>query len=73
MARKDGNRHHKATKLPIHKGHHFIYQISDLNNDATVVRYLGDQDGHYLYCWHPEGFALWIHVAQLSNKPKARV
>lgn len=72
MARKNGNRHFRA-KLPINKGHHFIYQIDETSNDATVVRYLGEQDGHYLYCWHPEGYALWIHIAQLHNRPRVKM
>ena len=71
MARKNGTRFTRRAKLPIPRNHHFMYSTHEFGEDATVVRYLGDQDGDYLYCFHPEGYAMWIHLHQLSNVPRA--
>lgn len=70
MARKSGNRHHRAPKLGIAKGHHFMYSTAEDGSDATVVRYLGEQDGDRLLCYLPQGIALWLHVHYLWNTPK---
>ena len=70
MARKNGAQSHRRAKLPIPKNFHFLYSTDEFGLDATVVRYLGEQDGDFLYCFHPEGYAMWIHLHQLSNVPK---
>lgn len=71
MARKNGNRHHKRPKLDIPRNHHFIFAVDEGGTDACVVRFLGEQDGDFLWCYHPAGYARWIHVSYLSNPPKA--
>lgn len=72
MGRKNVNatKGKKQRKLPIAKGHHFMYSTDEFGKDATVVRYLGEQDGDLLYCYHPEGFAMWIHLHHLWNPVK---
>jgi len=59
----------RQRKLPISKGQHFLYSTHEFGEDATVVRYLGEQDGDTLLCFVPDGFSMWIHVHQLSNIP----
>lgn len=72
MARKNRNavKGARPQKLHIPRNHHFMYSTDEFGADATVVRFLGEQDGDYLWCYHPEGFAMWIHVHQLSNRPR---
>lgn len=72
MARKNGHRHFRAQKLDIPRNHHFIYSVNDDGSDASVVRYLGEQNGDYLTCYMPSGYVMPIHVSQLSNPPKVR-
>lgn len=69
MGRKHSNARPEP-KYQIRRNRHFVYSTDEFGKDASVVRYLGKQEGDYLYCWHPEGFALWIHVHQLSNPVK---
>lgn len=73
MARKSGSKMKTQRKLNIPKNFHFLYSTHEFGDDATVVRYLGEQDGDYLYCFHPEGFAMWIHLHQLSNMPSRQL
>jgi len=68
MARKNRNARTQQRRYPIAKNRHFLYSTDDeFGTDATVVRFMGEQDGDMLLCFHPEGFPLWIHVHQLSN------
>lgn len=69
MGRKNSNAKPQQ-KYRIKKNRHFAYSTDEFGRDASIVRYLGNQDGDYLYCWHPEGFPLWIHVHHLSNPAK---
>lgn len=71
MARKNGNKAHRRPNLNIPKNWHFMYSTHEFGDDATVVRYLGEQDDDFLLCFHPEGYATWIHLHQLYNMPKA--
>lgn len=73
MARKNRNARKRTPKLNIPKNHHFMYSTDEFGADASVVRYLGEQDGDQLLCFHPEGFELWIHVSHLSNVPKSQL
>lgn len=66
MGRKNANARAKS-KYQIPKNRHFAYSTDEFGRDASIVRYLGAQDGDFLYCWHPEGYPLWIHVHQLTN------
>lgn len=70
MARKNRNAVKRARKYDIPRNRHFVYSTDELGADATIVRYLGEQDGDHLFCFHPEGFAMWIHVHNLSNPVK---
>lgn len=72
MARKNRNavKGGKIRKVAIPKNHHFLYYPDDYA-DPTVVRYLGEQDGEWLYVFHPEGFPMWAHMHQLSNPARA--
>lgn len=72
MGRKNENatKGKRQRKLAIAKGHHFMYSTDEFGADATVVRYLGEQDGNLLLCHHPEGFQLWIHLHHLWNPTK---
>ena len=71
MARKNSNARGNVKRFPVPKNFHFLYSTDDeFGTDATVVRYMGEQDGEFLLCFHPEGYALWIHCHQLSNIPK---
>ena len=72
MARKNRNavRSNRVRKLSIPRNHHFIYSVHDDGSEASIVRYMGEQEGDYLFCFHPEGYALWIHLSQLSNPVK---
>jgi hypothetical protein len=72
MARKNGMSAHRTRKLGIAKGHHFLYSVNEDGSDATVVRYLGEQDNDRLYCYLPDGFAMWIHIHYLANVPHRR-
>lgn len=72
MARKNRNARKNYRKLNIPRGRHFIYSTTDDSSDDIVVRYLGEQHGDYLTCYHPGGFVLPIHVSQLSNPSKRR-
>lgn len=69
MARKNKNARltSRRARLRIPKYTHFIYSADEHGNDATLVRYLGDQSGDLLYCWHPEGYALWCPVMYLHR------
>lgn len=62
----------RQRKLDIPRNHHFVYSVNDDGSEASIVRYLGDQEGDHLYCYHPSGFPLWIHVSQLSNPSKQK-
>lgn len=70
MARKSGSKAHNRRKLNIPKNFHFMYSTHEFGEDATVVRYLGEQDGDSLLCFLPDGYSMWIHVHQLYNMPK---
>lgn len=70
MGRKNANAR-PAQKFRIKKNRHFAYSTEEFGDNASIVRYLGIQDGDYLYCFHPEGFPLWIHVHQLSNPARS--
>lgn len=74
MARKNRNavRRNRVRKLAIPRNHHFMYSVNEDGSEASVVRYLGEQDGDMLLCFHPEGYAMWIHLHHLSNTPKKR-
>lgn len=72
MARKNGNAPHKRPKLDIPFGQHFLYSVRDDGGEASIVRFMGDQDNDFLWCRHADGYRLWIHVSQLSNVPKRR-
>lgn len=72
MGRKNRNAQKNYRKLNIPRGRHFIYSTTEDRADDTVVRYLGEQVGDYLTCYHPGGFVLPIHVSQLSNPSKLR-
>lgn len=73
MARKNRNARPNYRKLNIPRGRHFIYSTTDDGSDATVVRYMGEQDGDYLTCFHPAGYVIPIHVSQLSNPPRRQL
>lgn len=68
MARKNRNR---RPNLHIAKGRHFMYSPHEFGEDACVVRYLGEQDGDQLLVFHPEGYAIWVHMHNLWNPKKA--
>ena len=70
MGRKNSMSAHRAKKLGIAKGHHFIYSVNEDGSEASVVRYLGEQDGDRLLCYMPDGYFMWIHLHYLSNAPK---
>ena len=72
MGRKNRNAQKNYRKLNIPRGRHFIYSTTENGSDDIVVRYLGEQNGDYLTCYHPAGFVLPIHVSQLSNPSKRR-
>lgn len=72
MGRKNRNAQKNYRKLNIPRGRHFIYSTTENSGDDIVVRYLGEQNGDYLTCYHPAGFVLPIHVSQLSNPSKLR-
>lgn len=71
MARKNGNKAHRQRKLNIPRNFHFMYSTHEFGDDATVVRYLGEQDDDRLLCFHPEGYSLWIHLHHLWNVPRS--
>lgn len=70
MARKNRNATKRRQTINIPKGRHFMYSPHEDGSDATVVRYIGEQDGDFLLCWHPDGFAMWIHMHQMWNPTK---
>lgn len=70
MGRKNINACHKQRKLRIPRNHHFIYSVNEDGSNASVVRFLGEQESDYLWCFHPDGFAMWIHLSHLSNVPR---
>ena len=69
MARKNNNTRttNRRSRLRIPKHTHFVYSTDEFGNDATLVRYLGDQSGDLLYCWHPAGYALWCRISHLHR------
>lgn len=69
MARKNRNaqRGSQRRKFPVSKGTPFVFSTDEFGEDATIVRYLGEQDGDMLLCRHPEGFDLWCHLSYLSR------
>ena len=72
MGRKNINavKTRRQRKLAIPNGHHFLYSTHEFGEDATVVRYMGEQDGDSLLCFIPDGFSMWIHIHHLTNVPK---
>ena len=75
MGRKNANAvrgNRRSRKLRVAIGTMFTYSTDDAGSDATLVRYLGEQDGDTLLCWHPEGFNLWCHLSHLSRSISAR-
>lgn len=71
MARKNRNARPLKPAFRIPRNRHFAYSTDEFGADASIVRYLGEQDGNFLLCWHPEGYQLWIHVHQLTNPAKS--
>lgn len=69
MARKNSNATKGGRSLRIQRNRHFYYTPGYVDADATVVRFLGKQDADYVYCYHPDGFPMWIHVSELYSTP----
>jgi hypothetical protein len=68
MARKNANAKRQA-KYNIPDRKHFLYSSDEFGADPVVVRYMGEQDGDHLKCWHPNGFEFWAHLHYLWNPP----
>ena len=69
MARKNRNaqKDGRSRKYAVARNTHFLYSTDEFGEDATVVRYMGEQQGDLLLCHHPEGMVLWCHVSHLSR------
>lgn len=65
MARK--NRNARPQKVTLAANTALVYNPEPMFQEDTVVRYMGEQDGESLKCWHPEGYEFWTHIANLSR------
>lgn len=68
MGRKNANAK-PVPRFNIPARKHFLYTPEDdltLAN-ATIVRYMGEQQGPNLKCWHPDGFEFWANMHNLAN------
>lgn len=63
MGRKHKNA--RAPRLLIRPNSHLMYSTDELYQDATVVRYMGEQDDDCIKVWHPDGFELWVHITHV--------
>ena len=70
MARKNSNA--RPNPITIKEGTHLMYSADELYQEPSVVRYMGEQNGDEILVFHPEGYALWVHVTQ-AWIPKKRV
>jgi len=68
MGRKNTNavKERKRRHVRIAKGTHFLYSTHEFGEDATVVRYMGEQNGDTLLCFLPEGYSMFIHMHHLN-------
>lgn len=68
MGRKNANatKTRRQRRFKIAKGTHFLYSTDEFGEDATVVRYMGEQGDDSLLVFHPEGYAFWAHVHHLN-------
>jgi len=67
MGRKNENavKGSRKRKYNIPKNTHFMYSPHEDGSEATVVRYLGEQNGDTLLVWHPEGYSMFVHLHHL--------
>lgn len=74
MGRKNSNaaKGARPRKYNIPKNTHFMYSPHEDGSDATVVRYLGEQNGDTLLVWHPEGYSMFVHLHHLWRSRSMR-
>lgn len=57
----------RPQKVTLAQGTTLMYNPDPLFDEDVVVRYMGEQDGESLKCFHPEGYEFWTHIANLSR------